>query len=60
MGNETPYMSSFSRTQTGLFSRMADLRRPLASAALHGETTLRPGMEPYQAAKHFGRCQYVV
>ena len=26
------------------------LRSPLQSSALHGETTLRPGIEPYQAA----------
>lgn len=35
---------------TGLTSRIDDLRSPLASAALHGETTLRPGIDPYHAA----------
>lgn len=40
---------SFSRTTTGLGSRIAAFRRPLASSELQGETTLRPGMLPYQA-----------
>lgn len=33
MGNDRPYRSSFSNTQTGLGSRMAAFNRPLASSA---------------------------
>lgn len=40
---------SFSSTTTGLGSRMAALSRPLASSALYGDTTLRPGILPYHA-----------
>ena len=40
---------SFSRTTTGLGSRMAAFNRPLASSALYGETTFSPGMLPYHA-----------
>ena len=40
---------SFSKTTTGLGSRIAAFNRPLASSALYGATTLRPGMLPYQA-----------
>ena len=40
---------SFSRTTTGLGSRIAAFNRPLASSALYGETTFNPGMLPYHA-----------
>jgi hypothetical protein len=40
---------SFSKTMTGLGSRIAALSRPFASSALYGQTTFRPGMLPYQA-----------
>ena len=39
---------SFSRTTVGFGSRIAAFSRPLASSALHGQATLRPGMLPYQ------------
>src|SRR3989441_8996588 len=38
------YNISPSSTMTGLLSRIADLRSPLASAGVAGATTLRPGM----------------
>jgi hypothetical protein len=43
-------MISFSRKMIGFGSRIADLSRPLASAADHGETTLRPGQCAYHDA----------
>ena len=48
MGKFCPYSNSFSSTPTGLGSRMAAFKRPLASSELHGVTTLSPGMLPYQ------------
>ena len=45
-----PYMISFSRKITGLGSRIAAFSKPLASAAFHGATTLRPGQWAYQLA----------
>lgn len=35
---------------------MADLSSPFASSAEYGDTTLRPGQWPYQAAKHCECC----
>mmetsp|Transcript_20269 Transcript_20269/g.71676 ORF Transcript_20269/g.71676 Transcript_20269/m.71676 type:complete len:242 (-) Transcript_20269:225-950(-) len=56
IGITTPYMSSFSRNTTGSGSRMAALMRPLASSALYGDSTLRPGTDEYHAPKHCECC----
>jgi len=45
---EWPYRISFSRKMIGLGSRIADLSRPFASAAVYGATTFSPGMCEYQ------------
>lgn len=40
----------------GSSSLMAVFSKPLQSSELYGETTFRPGTEPYQAAKHCECC----
>mmetsp|Transcript_17914 Transcript_17914/g.31662 ORF Transcript_17914/g.31662 Transcript_17914/m.31662 type:complete len:211 (+) Transcript_17914:326-958(+) len=54
--NSVLYSISCSSTTTGLGSRIAALIMPRASSALYGMNTLRPGTEPYQAAKHWECC----
>ena len=39
IGKAAPYNISFSRTTTGLSSRMADFNNPLQSSAVQGDTT---------------------
>mmetsp|Transcript_112734 Transcript_112734/g.168697 ORF Transcript_112734/g.168697 Transcript_112734/m.168697 type:complete len:201 (+) Transcript_112734:187-789(+) len=59
IGKEVPYMSSCSKTTTGLGSRIAALMSPLASSDEYGATTLSPGTLPYHAAKHCECCAAV-
>src|SRR4051794_19028430 len=55
-GWDVPYKISFSRNITGLGSRIAAFKRPLASAAEYGATTLRPGTCEYQEVKSWLCC----
>jgi len=51
--NSVAYIISHSRTITGSLSLIADLINPMQSSLFHGTTTLSPGTDPYQAAKHW-------
>src|SRR2546422_8405711 len=52
------YSISPSSTITGLLSRIADFRRPLASAGVAGATTFRPGMwDSQRSEEHTSELQ---
>ena len=50
--NSMLYIISFSRNMTGSLDLIEALIRPMLSSALHGDTVINPGQDPYHAAKH--------